>query len=448
MRRFSLYRRGKIWYVQLYNPQTRRYLSGRSTGETTRNAAVMVVSEWLRDGLPDLEHNGPRAIADVLEVNSILNALRSTPLTPGDAERIVSVLKARELIETAVVKAGPGSEGFVAFLGRFWSHDQSPYVKEKLAHGHRIGRRHCYDMALAVGNYWAPFFADKRLSEIRRGDLKTFSLWLSEEKNLKGKTINNVLSAGTVPLRWARVNELIPTNPAEGLVKFSGSPAKRGVFTEQEAARLFSVPWPDERSRLGNILAMTCGLRAGEVLAVQVRDIDTDRLQVRHSWSDQDRLKSPKTGSERTIPLLQPVREALLTIARQNPHGVGPTSFVFWSVDSDDRPMDSHCLLDGLHDAQLHLSLTGEEERKNPEKIAEAREYWRTRRVVFHSWRHFYAARMADHLESRKVMLATGHANGAVFEAYADHATAEVFEEVRTAAAETFGRLLPFKKAE
>ncbi len=296
MRRFSLYRRGRIWYVQLYNPESKRYLSGRSTGETSRNAAVMVASEWLRDGLPDPEHNGPRAIADVLEVNTILNALRSTPLTPGDAERIVSVLKARELIETVVVKAGPGAECLVAFLTRFWSHDQSPYVKEKLAHGHRIGKRHCYDMALAVANYWAPFFIDKRLSEIRRADLKAFSLWLSEKKSLKGKTINNVLSAGTVPLLWAQVNELIPVNPAAGLVKFSGAPVKRGVFTEQEVSRIFQVRWKDERARIGNMLAMSCGLRAGEVLAVQVRDIDTDRLHVRHSWSDRDGLKSTKTG--------------------------------------------------------------------------------------------------------------------------------------------------------
>jgi len=59
---------------------------------------------------------------------------------------------------------------------------------------------------------------------------------------------------------------------------------------------------------------------------------------------------------------------------------------------------------------------------------------------VFHLWRHYYAARMEDRLESRKVMLATGHANGAVFESYADHATAEVFEEVRAAATEAFGQ--------
>jgi integrase len=73
-------------------------------------------------------------------------------------------------------------------------------------------------------------------------------------------------------------------------------------------------------------------------------------------------------------------------------------------------------------------------------------EYWKTRKVVFHSWRHYYAARMADRLEAHKVMSATGHKNGAVFEAYAEHLSAETFDEVRAASVEAFGRLLPFVK--
>jgi integrase len=175
-------------------------------------------------------------------------------------------------------------------------------------------------------------------------------------------------------------------NPAEGLMKFSGISAGRGVLTIEEARRLFLLEWADERARVGSLLSMTTGLRAGEVIGVQVRDIGTDRLHVRHSWSNQDGLKSPKTGVERTIPLLATVREALLSLARKNPHGIGPTSFVFWSVRRADRPMDFHFLLDGLKDTLLKLSLT-EVELRDPKKIKRARKYWKQRAVVFHSWR-------------------------------------------------------------
>jgi hypothetical protein len=41
-------------------------------------------------------------------------------------------------------------------------------------------------------------------------------------------------------------------------------------------------------------------------------------------------------------------------------------------------------------------------------------------------------------------MLATGHATGAVFDAYADHGTEETFREVEQAAQDAFGRLLQF----
>ncbi|MGA2765857.1 MAG: tyrosine-type recombinase/integrase [Spirochaetia bacterium] len=229
-------------------------------------------------------------------------------------------------------------------------------------------------------------------------------------------------------------------------MQFSSKAARRGVLAEEEVERLFARPWFDERAWLRNALALSTGLRQGEVLAVQVRDIADDRLLVRHAWSNLDGLKAPKTGEERTVPLMLGLRAVLLDLARKNPHGVGPASFVFWSVDRADRPMDAHGLLDPLKAALLRLTLT-DDDAKDPEKVKQAETYWRSRRVCFHSWRHLYAARMADRLEARKVMSATGHKSGAVFEVYADHASEKVFQEVSAAAADTFGKLVTFPAA-
>ena len=445
MRRFSLTKRGAIWYAQIFNEATGKYLPGKPTGEGDKRSAEHVAEDWIANGIPD--KNGTRRPIDVtLRVASILDELRKTPLTPGDAEKVVRTLKERQLIETVAVKAGPGSEPLIAFLERFWNHAESPYVREKLAHGQRIGRRHCYDMALHVDTHWEPHFGkQKRLGELRKSDLKDFSLWLSEEKHLAPKTINHVMAAGTVALRWAFESESISSNPAQGLLRFSGAPARRGVLTEQEVSRLFAAHWTDERARLGNELAMTTGLRAGEVLGARLCDIGEDRLRVDHSWSNQDGLKGTKTNKERFVPLIPSIRAELLNLALQNPAGAGPASFIFWSVCKADRPMDFHFLLDRLKDTLVRMSLT-DGEMENRAKVAAARDYWKGRAVCFHSWRHFFAARMADRLTSRKVMLATGHANGAVFQAYADHATEETFQEVRTTAAEAFGNLIPFKK--
>jgi hypothetical protein len=45
MRRFLLYRRRKTYYVQFHNPSTGKYSSGRSTGQTTRDAAAAVAAQ-------------------------------------------------------------------------------------------------------------------------------------------------------------------------------------------------------------------------------------------------------------------------------------------------------------------------------------------------------------------------------------------------------------------
>jgi len=169
-----------------------------------------------------------------------------------------------------------------------------------------------------------------------------------------------------------------------------------------------------------------------------------DRVRVRHSWSYHDKLKGTKTGEERAVPLLPEVRTAMLELARKNPHGIGPTAFVFWSTDRSDRPMDAHPLLEEMKGALVRMRLS-EEELEDPQKLREAADYWKSRRVVFHSWRHYYAARMADRLEARKVMSATGHRSDAIFQEYADHVSAEVFDQVKIASDEVFGKLLPFR---
>ena len=62
---------------------------------------------------------------------------------------------------------------------------------------------------------------------------------------------------------------------------------------------------------------------------------------------------------------------------------------------------------------------------------------------MFHSWRHFYASRMADRLEARKIMLVTGHKTRAVFDGYADHSLDSDLNEVAVASADMFNSIVP-----
>jgi hypothetical protein len=205
MRRFSLDRRKGTCHTQLWNEESSRYLTARSTGAATKNEAFSVVNEWLRTGWPTGRQAKPRPVADAITLDCILSQVRSAKLTPEDAGRILAVLKDRGLIEGGVVKAGPGGELLSAFLTRFWTYETSPYVREKLAHGQRIGRRRCYDATKHVRAHWLPAFKGRRHATITRADLRDFGVGLSEK--MAAKSVNNVVEVGSVALRWlSRMN--------------------------------------------------------------------------------------------------------------------------------------------------------------------------------------------------------------------------------------------------
>lgn len=52
---------------------------------------------------------------------------------------------------------------------------------------------------------------------------------------------------------------------------------------------------------------------------------------------------------------------------------------------------------------------------------------------------------MADRLDERTVMLATGHKTASMHQHYADHVLEEQIRKVGAAAAEAFGNVLPYR---
>jgi integrase len=130
---------------------------------------------------------------------------------------------------------------------------------------------------------------------------------------------------------------MIPADIAGGFERYSGKATVRGVLAVEEATALFARPWADAAAYARNLLSATTGMRQGEVLAVRGGDIGEAVLNVSHSWSPADGLKSPKNGEVRRVPLLPEVREALLAVLAGNPHTDIPEAerFVFWRVGPD-----------------------------------------------------------------------------------------------------------------
>ncbi|MDR1445579.1 MAG: integrase, partial [Treponema sp.] len=306
-------------------------MSARSTGEHDRDAALIVVSGWLRDGLPSKDGER-RKVEAAFDLDGILRGIRKAELDSGGALAIVKALKERGLIDIGAVPAGKGSVKFTDFLTDFWDYEKSAYIKDRLLHGHSIGRNYCGINGRHILNYWVSTFKGRTLASITRNELKSFSLSLPVDKSASYK--NSILNAGLIPLGWAYEEGMIPADIAKDFERYSGKAGRREVLTVEDAGALFSKPWADGAAMAGNLLAATTGMRQGEVLAIRGGDIGEGVLNVAHSWSAADGLKSPKNGEARRVPLLPEVREALLSQLATNPHTDIPEAerFVFWGL--------------------------------------------------------------------------------------------------------------------
>jgi integrase len=229
-----------------------------------------------------------------------------------------------------VQKGSASSQGFIEFLKNFWTYDTSPYVEEKLSHKITIGKSRVILAYERVKLYWEKYFQDVSLGEVSRKMIGEFSSYLSQNYiSLSPNTLKNIVGVGVKALRWAFVNEYIPADPTISLPEYSSKQKDRGVLSPQEAMELFRQEWKDYRSYLINLVAMTTGLRAGEIIALKAEDVGEKYLSVEHSFSYYEGFKSTKTETPRVVPIVPGIRDALRKMGEQNPHGDG---FIFYSV--------------------------------------------------------------------------------------------------------------------
>ncbi len=253
-----------------------------------------------------------------------------------------------------------------------------------------------------VQKYWYPTLEHKMLGEITREDI-TSIFTDSAVSKLAPKTINSIISAITIPMKWAFFHGYTDINCYEGIIKCSAKSPKRKVLTLEQAMAVFCTAWENDTARLANMLAFYTGMRQGEIAALRLEDIGIDRLYIRHSWSKYEGLKETKTNTDREIKIPKTLRDMLLMQAKMNPHNEGLKGFVFYGLNPG-KPTDPKNWLKYLHRALNSIGYS------NPEEIC------------FHAWRHLWCSRVSDLIQDKRVvMTGSGHSTEFMLDHYSEH---------------------------
>lgn len=426
---YSIFKRSNgIYYVQFPCSSDGKSFQ-KSTGCRTRAEANRKVLEWYADGgiIPERTNadvsKGTSAGNVTIEKRSFFSLLRSMDFDEKDREKIIDILKERKIIITAITPQSKQAIDATDYFLKFWDYDRSPYVKELLSKEKSIHRSHTETNLSRIRNYWLHRIKGKVIGEITRKDIEEL---FTDEKvsKLAGKTINGIISAITIPLKWAYTRGYTENRCYEGIEKLYGKSKKRKILSFEEAERLFNVDWENDAAKLANDLARHTGMRAGEIAGLRKGDIGNDELLVNHSWSKYDGLKSCKNGEGRWIPIPIPhyLCLQLRYQAELNPYTKGDDGFVFFGLKAD-APTDAKNWTKYLHRALAEIGY------EKPEEIC------------FHAWRHFFCARMMDKISDKRIVMAvSGHKSEQMLDHYADHLEQDkTLEAVRKAMKEVFG---------
>jgi len=420
---FSIFKRAdRSCYSVSFKDKNGKYLPPVSTGKKTEQEAVQAAFQMLSEGIQKKEK--------VVQVSELSMKDMIKKIKSGDeAESILNEFKRQGWLKNFVLKGTAKAVDFVSFLTTFWDWDTSPYIAEKLRQNHGIHRRHCKLQKQAIALYWKPVFDGRFLGDITYQDIDEFIKHMAKAE-LSAARKNVVIKAGTKPLRWAFSKGDIEHDPTRGHILFSGDERKRSILTPPVAAAVFRTAWKDERLKVANMLASVTGMRNGEIVALRFQDLGTDCLYVNNSWNGEDKLKLPKNNETRTVEIPFPaLMYALFEQAKQNPWGVSPDSYVFWSTARKDVPMRGQYFVNGLREALVNIGFSKDDAGK----------------YDFHSWRHFFTSYMAGKLDKKLLKSQTGHKTDDMIDHYSNHETIGDKEIIKTIERETFAGLIPEK---
>jgi len=315
----------------------------------------------------------------------------------------------------------PGKRGtlFEAFAVGFWSYS-GEYITRQLARGGHFSRLLSQMRAAQLETWVVPYFKSKPIGGIRRHEIESWVMDLYRNSGLSPSTVNRCLTNMKILMAEATRHGFCAADPAAGIEMLAEKRKERGVLLPEEIRKLFAADalekvWKGESMFFAAaMLAITGGLRAGEIRGLRVMDAHSDFVTVAGSWEEGHGRGGAKWGSERIVPIPSRTANELQGIIKSNPYQ-DPVDLIFMGFMRG-VPIGKHVLSDRFNEALGRIGVT-EAIRKD-------------RRLVFHSTRHTFNSIMRGRIDSGKLFRITGHRQESTNIIYT-HVLPRDLEEVR-----------------
>ncbi len=143
---------------------------------------------------------------------------------------------------------------------------------------------------------------------------------------------------------FARVEYALPSNPVARVerLRVRYDPASFDYYEPEEVHALARAASSDQ-DRAIYLVAAFAGLRMGECLALRWRDVDfaQQTIRVERSLTDERKMKAPKSGRSRSVPLASTLVGPLDRLSQRDTF-TGPDELVF--VGGQGEPLDGSAL--------------------------------------------------------------------------------------------------------
>src|SRR5690554_130339 len=180
-----------------------------------------------------------------------------------------------------------------------WIESYKDSIASNTERGYRVNIRH---ICSVIG--------DKSLQRLIPGDIEAAYRELG--KKLSGTSVLYVHRTLSRALKQAEKQRLITRNPCDIVEVPRKNKHFQARFVAPEDIAKYVGAFTDHYLYPAVCLAAFCGLRRGEVLGLQWKDIDWKKgmITIKHGMTD-DGLTTPKSGEARSVPLSEAVAEIL-----------------------------------------------------------------------------------------------------------------------------------------